>query len=166
VIRTVWLALGCLAGIGTLAVTKASISQTPERQTPRLSTIARAFPQTVPSMDTNAQPLVKGDRLIAATVSESVPDHPPSREEPVEATADIVSVSVPSSAKAITRQTVNAKSPKRSVSPLRSETKKLARVVKPKAARVRPVSDAHACIQPAGFDGFLAALNLKPRCST
>jgi hypothetical protein len=156
--RTVWLALIFLLGLGTLIISKASTIQ--------YSAIVDTRPEhlVVPASNV-VDTLTKADKLSVAYVQETIEDRPaPFADNPEPTPA-----STPHPAVKIKSRHWHEPSGKSRVGEASSRqplTKRSNNKSKTNATREKAVADAKACSQPNGFDGLLRTLNLKPRCDT
>jgi hypothetical protein len=155
--RTVWLALIFLLGLGTLIISKASTTQYPA--------VAGTLPErlAVPASHV-VDTLTKADKLSVAYVREAVEDRPApfaGDPEPIPASTPHPAVKI----KSHWRES-SGKSHRDDVSSRQALTKPSNKKQKTDAPRAKAVAEAKTCPQPNGFDGLLRALNLKPRCDT
>ena len=166
VIRTVWLAVVCLIGLGAMVALRAGTPTPPPsaRPSPAQTTVGEIF-----SQDT----LTKADRLDIAYVRDliapkpvmlvaKVPDETPSRLSRPTATTKIMSrhwhdphARKPAAVSAA-RRIKGEESQKGNL-----ESKKGNNV-----DRGKPTVDLRPCRRPEGFAGLLRALNLTPGCDT
>jgi hypothetical protein len=159
VIRTVWLVVLCLMGVGAMVAIRAGTPTAPSgvRASPEQTSIGEIF-----SQDT----LTKADRLEIAYVRDPVapkpvmlvtkaPDGTPSQAAGSTATTNIASRHW---------HDPNAKKPA-AVSPgrrIKGEGPKQGKNVD----RGKPAVELRSCRRPEGFAGVLRALNLTPGCDT
>jgi hypothetical protein len=158
-IRTVWLAVLCLIGLGAMVVIRA--------ETPTPLPSVKASPEQATVGESSSQDtLTKADKLeiayvrdrialkpvmLATKASDETPPQPPSRP----ATRNIAS------------RHWHDHSAKKSaaVSPgrrIKSQEPKKTRNV----GREKPTVDLRPCRRPEGFSGLLWVLNLTPACDT
>jgi hypothetical protein len=154
--RTVWLALIFLLGLGTLIISKASTTQS--------SSVADTLPAhlVVPASHV-VDTLTKADKLSVAYIREAVEDRP----APFAGDPEPTPVGAPHPAVMIKSRhwhESSGKSRRDDVSSRQALTKPSNK--KTEAPRAKAVAEAKACPQPNGFDGLLRVLNLKPRCDT
>ncbi|MEH2480386.1 hypothetical protein V1282_003743 [Nitrobacteraceae bacterium AZCC 2146] len=156
--RTVWLALIFLLGLGTLIISQASTTQYPA--------VADALPERSMGPASNVVgTLTKADKLNVAYVREAIEDRP----APF---ADNLELTVPSTPDPATKiksrhwREPSGKSRRGDVSSRQALTTPSNKKPKMDVTRAKAVADAKACFQPNGFDGLLRALHLKPRCDT
>jgi hypothetical protein len=166
-IRTVWLAIMCLAVLSTLAVGKALMTRSDypvaERRTDQ------ATVGTGPVQDT----LSKADRLEITYVRQEVPA--PSALQPAELIVPTVSsVTRPVANKIISRhwRDPNAFSTSATKTKLTRQTapdkksKTVDRKGNQAADRSKPADPVKPCTRPGAFGGLLRSLNLSPACES
>jgi hypothetical protein len=159
VIRTVWLAILCLIGLGAMVALRAGTPTPPPsvRASPAQTTVGQIF-----SQDT----LTKADRLDIAYVPDpiapkpvmpatKVPDETPSRLSRPTATTKIVSRH---------RHDPHARKP--AAVPVARRNKEKEPKKDNNVDRSKPMVDLRPCRRPEGFAGLLRALNLTPGCDT
>jgi hypothetical protein len=156
--RTVWLALIFLLGLGTLIISKASTTQSPAA--------ADTLPaQLVAPASHVVDTLTKADKLSVAYVRETIEDRPAAFADDPEPP----SPSTPGpTAKIKSRHwhEPSGKSPRSDASSRQTSVKPPNKKPKMDASRAKAVAEAKACTQSSGFDGLMRTLNLKPRCDT
>ncbi|MDB5565546.1 MAG: hypothetical protein JWP84_2112 [Tardiphaga sp.] len=155
--RTVWLALIFLLGLGTLIISKASTTQYPA--------VTGALPERLVVPSHVVDTLTKADKLSVAYVREAVEDRP----APFAGDPESIPASTPHPAGKIKSRhwhESSGKSHRDDVSSRQALTKPSNKKQKTDAPRAKAVAEAKACPQPNGFDGLLRVLNLKPRCDT
>jgi hypothetical protein len=163
-IRTVWLAVFCLALISALAAAKAL-------RTPAGAAVAvRSADDTTVGIDRAQEMLSKADRLEVNYVREDTPPQPVS--QPIEPAAPVVTLPTPPvETKIISR---HWRDPNASSSSLkdsqRAESKKKSKHVdrKPKQAadRSKPSEPVKPCSRPGPLGDLLRAVNLTPACAS
>ena len=165
-IRTAWLTVLCLSGLGVMAAINAGTSTPPPmveaspeqvEASPEQTTVGKAF-----SQDT----LTKADRMEIAYVGDAVAVEPamPAAKAPDETAPRPPGPTAPPRIVSRHWQDPNVKK-SAAVSPGRrikdQQPKKNGNVDRGKAT-----VDLRACRRPEGFAGLLRALNLSPGCDT
>jgi len=168
-IRTVWLALACLAVLGTLAVGKAAFT-TPVAPA---SGQGPANEATIGRTDFTQDTLAKGDRLEITYVHQEISAH--SASQSTESLIPPVPTIVPPvERKIISRHWhdpyatllsgAKSKQPKRAVADEKGKS------VDPKgnqaADRSKPTEQVKPCNRTGAFDDVLRSLNLSPACDS
>jgi hypothetical protein len=159
VIRTVWLAVLCLIGLGAMVAIKAGTPSPPPYvgASPDQTTIGTGFAQ-----DT----LTKADKLEIAYVREAIEAGPvtPTAQAPNESPAQPLSPTA--TPKIVSRHWHDPNTKKvAAVSPgrrIKSQEPKKSKNVD----RTKATVDLRPCRRPEGFAGLLRALNLSPGCDT
>jgi hypothetical protein len=158
-IRTVWLAVLCLIGLGAMVVIRA--------ETPTPLPSVKASPEQATVGESSSQDtLTKADKLEIAYVRDraapkpvmlvtTAPDQTPSRRSSRPATRNIVSrhwhdPKAKKSAAASPGRRIKSQEPKKGKD----------------IVREKPTVDLRPCRRPEGFSGLLWVLNLKPACDT
>jgi hypothetical protein len=166
-IRTVWLAIACLAVLGTFAVGKAFT-------TPAAPT--GAVHETAVGSAPGQQSLPKADRLEITYVRLETPDQSafPDQSalkpsEPIRST--VPSIVRPAGTKIISRHwhDPNAAAAK-SKQPRQAAVNKKSRNVDPRGSRAadrsKPTEQVKPCGQPGAVGNLLRSLNLSPACDS
>jgi hypothetical protein len=157
VIRTVWLAVLCLIGLGAMVAVRFGIPAPPPnvKASPEQGTVGKSFLQ-----DT----LTKADKLEIAYVRDPValepvmlvtkaPDETPSQPPGPIATPTIVS-----------RHWHDPNAKNSGAAPPGRRTKHQEPKTTKNVERAKAPVDLRPCRRPEGFAGLLRALNLSPRC--
>jgi hypothetical protein len=158
VIRTVWLAVLCLIGLGAMVCIKAG-SPTP---TPN---VGASPEQTTIATGSSHDTLTKADKLEIAYVRVPVAAEPvmPATQVSDETSPQPLSLTIP---KIVSRHWHDHNAKKlAAVSPDRR-----IKIQQPKNGksvdRSKATADLRPCRRPEGFAGLLRALNLSPGCDT
>ena len=163
-IRTVWVGVLCLSGLGAMVAISAETSTPPPTVETSLeqTTVGESFSQHTFSQDT----LTKADRMEIAYVGDAVAVEPamPAAKAPDETAPRPPGPTAPPRIVSRHWQDPNVKK-SAAVSPGRrikdQQPKKNGNVDRGKAT-----VDLRACRRPEGFAGLLRALNLSPGCDT
>jgi hypothetical protein len=163
-IRTVWLAVLCLALVSALAAGKAL-------RTPAGSTVAElSAGETTVGIDHAQDTLSKADRLEVNYVREETPPQPVLQS--MEPTAPVVTLPTPPiETKIISRHWRDPNAVSSSLKDSqRTESKKKSKNVdrKPNQAadRSKPSEPVKPCSRPGAFGDLLRAVNLSPACAS
>jgi hypothetical protein len=172
VIRTVWLAVFCLIGLGAMVAIRAGTPPTPPsvRASPEQTSVAENFSQDIFSQDTfsrdafSQDTLTKADKLKIAYAHDPVavkplmlatkaPDETPSQPPSPVATPKIVS-----------RHWHDPNAKNSGAAPPGRRTKHQEPKTTKNVERAKAPVDLRPCRRPEGFAGLLRALNLSPGC--
>jgi hypothetical protein len=167
-IRTVWLALACLAVLGTLAVGKAAFT-TPVAP----ASAQRPANEATIGTDITQDTLAKGDRLEITYVHQEISAHSASQSTgslipPVPTIVPPVERKIISrhwhDPNATTSSGAKSKPPKRTVATEKGKS------VDPKsnqaADRSKPTEQAKLCNRTSAFGDLMRSLNLSPACDS
>jgi hypothetical protein len=162
-IRTVWLAVICLALVSALATGKALRASGP-------AVAERPADQIADRIDRAQDTLSKGDRLEINYVRHEPPPQPVS--QPIEPAAPVVTASTPPMKTRITSRhwrDPHAASPSRKDSDRTESSKKSKNVDRKRnqaVDRSKPSEPVKPCSRPGAFGDLLRAVNLSPACAS
>jgi hypothetical protein len=165
-IRTVWLAIACLAALGALALGKTLTGPAAPAGADRPTEIATAV--NAPGQET----LTKADRLEIAYVRFDSPVQPALR--PAEPLTPAPSIAPRAETKIISRHWRDPNAPASSAAKSKQEKQTVANKKSkrgdPKggqaADRSKAAEQVKPCERPGAFGNFLRSLNLSPACAS
>lgn len=167
VIRTAWLAVFCLSGLGAMAAINAGTSKPPpaEEASPGQTSVGKTSSQD--TLTSSQDTLTKADRLEIAYVRDAVAAEP---AMPVAKAPNVTPPQAPvptAPPKIVSRHWQHDPNAKKSAAVPPGRRIKDQEPKKSKNAdRGKATVDLRACRRPEGFAGLLRALNLSPGCDT
>jgi hypothetical protein len=162
-IRTVWVAAGCLVVLGAMAAGK--VAKAPAAQITEEKSVAGATVGT----DLAQEPLIKADRLVVTYVREEKPSQ--STLQPIDQVIpEVQKIISPAETNIVSRHWHDPNAVKSSI----SKSKRTAKNSKSSADsrdgqaadRSKPSEQTKRCDRSAAFSGLLRSLNLAPACDS